>query len=345
MRRLSGKSSVAARAALMSGLACAFVWWPLAPSRAQTNVRPTATEASASILLTAVDKGQKFVTTLAPEDLRVKEDGEARALTGLRRQSDLPLFLAVLVDTSVSQERVLEGAKLAADEFVKRIMRPGADKAAVVSFSKETTLEQEMTGDAALVRKGIAHVKLNVPPGYVPGGVVVAGSTRLPVNVGGWTALWDAVWVVSDEVLGRSLGTGRRALVVITDGEDTGSRVKLDEAVRNALQSETVVYAVGIGDNKYNGVNKGALRKIAERTGGRAFFPKQIGDLPYIFEQIQGELLSQYVLTFSTPNARPDGSHHELKVELVNPSLLKQGVQIAYPHGYFAGSTSNSIKN
>jgi VWFA-related protein len=343
--RLSQVRSVLTKAGLPVGLAFVLAAVSLAPSRAQTNVQPSSAEASVNILLTAVDKEQKSVTTLKPEDLSLKEDGAERALTGLRRQSDVPLFLAVAVDTSVSQERVLEGAKLAADLFVKGIMRPGVDKAAVVSFSKETTLEQAMTGDAVSVRKGIAHIKLNLPPGYAGGGVVVTGSTRLPVNTGGWTALWDAVWVVSDEVMSRSLGTGRRALVVITDGEDTGSRVKLEEAVRVALQSEVVVYAVGIGDKRYNGVNKGALRKLAERTGGRAFFPKQVGDLPDIFSQLQEELLSQYVLTFSTPNARRDGAHHKIEIELVNPAHKKQGVQIAYPHGYFAGNASNSVKN
>jgi VWFA-related protein len=193
------------------------------------------------------------------------------------------------------------------------------------------------------VRAGIARIKLTVPAGYIGGGVIVSGRGR-PLNVAGSTALWDAVWVVSNEVMSRSLGTGRRALVVITDGEDTGSRVKLEEAVRSALQSEVVVYAVGIGDREYNGVNKGSLRKLAERTGGRAFFPKQIGDLTDIFAQIQEELLSQYVLTFSTPNARRDGAHHKIEVELVSPALKKQGVQIAYPHGYFAGNASNSVK-
>jgi Ca-activated chloride channel homolog len=332
-------------ACLLLGLALAFFAAPQAPSRAQADVQPPARETPVSILLTAVDKGQKFVTTLNPEDLRLKEDGAERALTGLRRQSDLPLFLTVAVDTSVSQERVLEGAKFAADVFVRGIMRPGVDMAAVVSFSQETTLEQAMTGDAVRVRKGIANIKLTAPPGYVAGGVVVAGPRRLPVNTAGWTALWDAVWVVSDEVMSRALGTGRRALVVITDGEDTGSRWKLEEAVRVALQSEVAVYAVGVGDKRYNGVNKGALRKLAVRTGGRAFFPKKVGDLPHIFSRIQEELLSQYVLTFSTPNARRDGSHHKIEVELVNPALRKQGVEISYPHGYFAGNVSNSIKN
>jgi VWFA-related protein len=344
MMRLSQKRSAAAKAGLLLGLAFAFVAGPLAPSGARTVAPQSAQAASVSILLTAVDKEQKFFETLGPGDLRVEEDGAERELTGLRRQSDLPLLLAVAVDTSVSQERVLEGAKLAADVFVKRIMRPGVDKAAVVSFSGDTTLEQALTGETASVRAGIARIKLTLPAGYIGGGVIVSSRGR-PLNVAGSTALWDAVWFISGDVLGRSLGTGRRALVVITDGEDTGSRAKVDEAVRGALQSEVVVYAVGIGDKNYNGVNKGALRKLAERTGGRAFFPKQVGDLPDIFEQIQEELHTQYVLTFSTPNARRDGARHKIEVELVNPALRKQGVQIAYPHGYFAGNASDSIRN
>lgn len=341
--RLSQKLSAAKWAGLASGLAFVFAVASPAPSRAQTGARANPTEASVNILLTAVDKEQKFVTTLKQEDLRIKEDGAGRALTGLKRQSDLPLFLTVAVDTSVSQERVLEGSKLAADVFIKGMMRPGVDKAAVVSFSHDATLEQAMTGEVSSVRASITRIRVTVPVGYLGGGVVVSGS-NVPRNLPGSTALWDAVWVVSDEVMGRSLGTGRRALVVITDGEDTGSRLKMEEAVRGALQSEVVVYAIGIGDKDYNGVNKGSLRRLAEQTGGRAFFPKKIADLPGIFTQIQEELLSQYVLTFSTPNARRDGSHHKIEIELVNPALRKRGVQIAYPRGYFAGNASNSVR-
>lgn len=329
--------------ALFAFVAVAFVVvFSLTPGR--TSAAQADAGSPVSILFTAFDKEQNSVTTLRQEDVRVKEDGSARAVRGLKRQSDLPLLLTVALDTSMSQERVIGGAKLAADVFVKGIMLPGADKAAVVTFSNETTLEQAMTGDVEAARAAIARVKIEPPSGYIGGGVIVSGRD-IPRNLAGSTALWDAVWVISDDVMGRSYGPGRRTLVLLTDGQDTSSRAKLDDAVKGALQSEMVVYAIGIGDPDYSGVDKDALRKLTERTGGRAFFPKKVGELTGIFTRIRDELLSQYVVTFSTPNTRRDGSYHKLEIEITDPALRKQGVRVAYPHGYFAGNTFKSVKN
>jgi Ca-activated chloride channel family protein len=146
------------------------------------------------------------------------------------------------------------------------------------------------------------------------------------------------VWVVSEEILGREPREVRRSLLLISDGVDTSSRMKLAEAVRAALRAEVVVYAVGIGDDKnFDGVDRDDLRKLTEPTGGRAFFPKKADELPAIFTQIQNELLSPYVVTFAAPDARRDGSFRKLKIEVVNPELRRRGVKVSHPQGYVDG--------
>jgi VWFA-related protein len=296
-----------------------------------------------SVLFTAMGRDKKFVTTLKPEDVRLTVDGAPREILEMRRQTELPLFIAIVIDTSASQERVLPRTKLAADVFVRGMLAE-PDKAAVVTFSDETTLEQPMTGDVAKIREAIARIKYVPPPGYISG-IIVGGPTVGGSPRAGTTGIWDAVYLVSDEVLSRSLGTGRRALLLITDGVDTSSRLKMDDAVASALQSEAVIYVVGVGDDRnFDGVEKGPVRKLAERTGGRAFFPKRVDEITSIFTQISEELVSHYVLTFADPSRARDGSFHKVKLEVTNRELRAQGVELAYPQGFYAGNAPTAVK-
>jgi VWFA-related protein len=131
----------------------------------------------------------------------------------------------------------------------------------------------------------------------------------------------------------------RRAIVLLTDGEDTSSMLKLDDAVQEALKTDTLVFAIGIGDSfGYSGVDEGSLRKITERTGGRAYFPRSEEDLRVAFAQIQRELREQFLVAYSPTNKRRDGSYRKLQIEIVNPELRKQNVKLNYRQGYFAKS-------
>jgi Ca-activated chloride channel family protein len=326
--------------ALLAALGCVVVG-----ARAQTvgggnNARATAPRMS--VLFTAMGRDKKFVTTLKPEDVRLTVDGAPREILEMKRQAELPLFIAIVIDTSASQERVLPRTKLAADVFVRGMLAE-PDRAAVVTFSGETTLEQPMTGDVSKIREAIARLKFVPPPGYFSG-ILVGGSPGGAPRAG-TTGIWDAVYLVSDEVLSRSLGTGRRVMMLITDGVDTSSRLKIDDAVASALQSEAVVYVVGVGDDKnFDGVEKGPVRKLAERTGGRAFFPKKVDEITDIFTQISEELVSQYVLTFADPSRARDGSFHKVKLEVTNRELHGQGVELAYPQGFYAGNAPTTVK-
>jgi VWFA-related protein len=323
-----------------------------ASQEGMTKAQPVM-DSRVSVLFTAPGKDKKFVATLKAEDIRVTADGRPQQVIELKRQADAPLFLVVAIDTSASQEYILPNTKMLADLFVKGMLLPGTDKAAVVSFTGETVVEQEMTADVEKVRAAIARVKFLAPPGYNGGGslqtIIISPAGTPPRDPDAVravsTAMWDAVRYVSDEVMPRSPGVGRRAMLLITDGVDTSSRVKPDKAIDAALQSEVVVYSIGIGDeHSFDGVDKEPLNKIAERTGGRAFFPKTVDELNAVFKQIQEELFSQYVVTFAAPGVARDGSFHKIKIEITNPQLRGQKIELAVPRGYYVANKTTSGK-
>jgi hypothetical protein len=200
---------------------------------------------------------------------------------------------------------------------------------------------QGLTSDAAAVRRAVASVEFVPPPGYVSGGVIVGTPPNNPAMRAGSTAIWDALVGVCDEVFAGAK-SGRRAVILVTDGVDTSSRVKPDKAVERLLREGVVVYGVGIGDeHDFAGVDKGLVRKVSERTGGRALFPKEFGDVPAAFEQARRELLNSYVLTFAAPPMQPGAKPLKLRVELVNGELRKQGVQLAYPQSLSKGPAAS----
>ena len=293
-----------------------------------------------NILFTAVDKQKRFITSLKQEDIHVTEDGQPQEIFTFTRQTDLPLSIAILVDTSGSEERTLPIEKSAASSFVDAVLRPDKDEAAVVSFTGEATLELGLTGSASRVRRALDQVQFVPPSGYVGGGVVVGTPPISGTNQGiaGSTAIWDAIWVTSDEILAQTSDKTRRAIILLTDGQDTSSHKHMDDAIDRALKSDAVIYAIGIGDEYYDGVNKSALRKISERTGGRAFFPNNELDLRAAFEEIQLELRSQYLVAYSPTNKSKDGSFRHVQIEVVNPELRKQNLRLTYRQGYFAKS-------
>jgi VWFA-related protein len=128
----------------------------------------------------------------------------------------------------------------------------------------------------------------------------------------------------------------RRAIILLTDGQDTTSRLLRSEAINRALEAETVIYAIGIGDSKYEGINKGALNAVAFATGGRAFFPKREADLKYAFSEIEEELRSQYLIAYSSTNKRRDGTYRQMRIDITNLELQKEKLKLRYRPGYFA---------
>ncbi len=292
-----------------------------------------------NIFFTAADKNKRFISNLKATDIRVLEDGQQQDIFTFQSNIDLPLSIAILIDTSASEERTLPDEKEAARAFLEDVLRPSRDEAAVVSFTGETTLEQGFTGNVERLRRAIDRIEFVPPSGYIGGGVVVTGTPPISgTNQGlaGSTAIWDAVWATSEELIGESAEHTRRAIILLTDGDDTSSKMKMHEAVERAQKADALIYAIGIGDRYTFNVDEGALRKIAEQTGGRAYFPRNERDLRDSFVQIQRDLREQYLVAYSPSNKARDGSYRRIEIQITNPDLRQQNLKLNYRSGYFA---------
>lgn len=296
-----------------------------------------------NVLFTAQDRNRRLLTDLKQSDIKLIEDGQPQEITAFARQVDLPLSLAILIDTSASQERTLPEEKSAAKSFLQSVIRPTKDEVSIVSFTGEATLEQGMTNNLSRLNRAVDKVEFVPPSGYIGGGVIAGGTPPISGTnqmTQGSTAIWDAIWITSEEVLKPSPDKTRRAIILLTDGVNTSGNKKLDDAVKAALKSEAVIYAVGIGDNFYDGVDKGVLNKISERTGGRAFFPRDESELRKAFTQIQIEMRSQYLIAYEPTNQKRDGSYRKIEIQLVNSELAKQKATLTHRQGYFAKTES-----
>ena len=292
-----------------------------------------------NIFFTAADKNKRFISDLKAEDIRILEDGQPQSIFTFQQNIDLPLSIAILIDTSISEQYTLPEEKEAARAFLENVLRPQKDEAAVVSFTGETTLEQGFTGSIDRLRRAIDHVEFVPPSGYIGGGVIVNGTPPISgtnQSLAGSTAIWDAVWATSEELMVQSAEHSRRAIILLTDGDDTSSRMKMHDAIERAQKADALIYAIGIGDRYQFYVNEGDLRKIAERTGGRAYFPKHERDLRDAFTQIQRDLREQYLVAYSPTNKARDGSYRKIEIQVINPAMKQQDLKLNYRAGYFA---------
>src|SRR6266511_3872498 len=286
-------------------------------------------------LFTAVDKDRHFITTLRAEDVRIFENDVAQPVSLFERETDRPLSLAVLVDTSESQRGVLEDEKIAARTFIDSVLRPDKDRAAVVSFTGVPKVEQEPTNNLSRLHAGIERVKVELPPERLD-------SEGNPVtndeDPRGYTSIWDAMWMTLEDLLSKAPEGTRRAIVLLSDGDDTRSTIKKQDVIDFAVRSDVVIYSIGIRDASFSEgkLDSGALRKVSDRTGGRAFFPSQASELRSVFSQIDQELRSQYLIAYSPTNKNHDGSYRCIRLEVVNPDLQKNKPQLLYRQGYYA---------
>ncbi|HEX6183559.1 MAG TPA: VWA domain-containing protein [Pyrinomonadaceae bacterium] len=288
-----------------------------------------------SVLLSALDKKRRFVNTLRAEDVRVTEDGVEQRVSSFERETDAPLSLVLLVDTSASQEKVLKQEQEAASAFVRSVLRPARDTAAVLSFTGLTRLELLSTPDTALLLRAIDSLKVrftNDSPECKDDDAPAEVQLRCR------TGVWDAVVVSVREVLSKTSERTRRAVILLSDGDDTSSRVRLYQAAEYAVRHNTVVYSIGIRDDDFDfgEMRRDFLQSLSDQTGGRAFFPKKPADLAGVFAQIEQELRSQYLITYTPTNRARDGSFRKLHIEITDPQLRKQSLRLLYRQGYYA---------
>lgn len=323
-------------ALILAVLVCASV--PYSQTVDQDDVVRVETDVT-NLPFTAVDKERRFITTLRAEDVRVLEDGVPQQLFTFQRETDRPLALAFLIDISRSQEFTLPDQKAAARTFIESVFQSSRDLAAIVPFTGLAYLEQELTRDVVSIYKVLQRVEVAWPAYYGSGrpltGIPTGPGLKAP-PAEGTTAIWDAVALTSSNVLTKVPGQRRRAIILLTDGNDFDSRLTKVEAVNRTLGVEAVIYVIGIGDSKQRGVDKGELRELAQRTGGRAFFPDKKFNLTAAFAEIEKELRTQYLIAYSSTNKRRDGSYRKITIEITNPEIRKEKLELRHRPGYFA---------
>jgi len=292
-----------------------------------------------NLLFTATDKNNRYITTLQESDLRVLEDGIPQKVFTFQRETDRPLSIAFLIDVSVSEEKTLPDEKGAARAFIENVIQSSKDQAAIVPFEGYAHLEQPLTRDVLSIYRALERVEV-ASPSYMGSAPAITGISSGPGTIAppaeGSTAIWDAIAVTCRSVLAAAPGQRRRAIILLTDGYNSSSRLSRTEAINEAIATESVIFAIGIGDKKYGGVDKSVLRSVAELTGGQAFFPKKQDDLKAAFAEIEAELRSQYLVAYSSTNKARDGSFRNMKIEVTNAELTKQGLKLRYRPGYFA---------
>jgi VWFA-related protein len=276
------------------------------------------------MFLSVRDKRNAYVRDLVKDNFEIFEDGKKQEINYFAKESDLPLTIGLLIDVSKSQEALIEVERRAASAFFEKVLRK-KDMAFLISFGAEAELLQDYTNSPAMLRKGLEDLRLSVPVGGIHPGPVPTSKVR-------GTILYDAVFLAADDKLKREVG--RKVIVVITDGVDTGSRVSLKEAIASAHKSDAIVYSIYYADPRYGafyGASDSDLKKMAEETGGRVFHAGRRNDLDSIFAQIQEEMRSQFVLGYSPTNAEKDGTFRKIEVRTGNKDH-----KVLHRRGYYA---------
>ena len=261
-----------------------------------------------------VMEGTHYVTDLQEKDFNVFEDGMKQDITFFNK-TNLPIALALLLDTSASMDTKLPTAQEAAIGFAKRLR--AQDLAEVIDFDNRVTVLQQFTSSPQELETAIRRT-----------------------SAGGSTALYNAVYIALKDlkkiVAKNSDEIRRQAIILLSDGEDTSSLLPFEEVLDLAKRSETAIYTVGLRDNDAGGGSKTfkeaeyVLRQLAQQTGGRAFFPNQLADLNGIYGQISDELSSQYTVGYTSKNPKRDGAWRRVVVQVARP-----GVAARTKLGYF----------
>lgn len=258
-------------------------------------------------------KTDSFMTNLAREDFALYEDGQPQEIINFARETDLPLTLAMLVDTSESVTPKLKFIQDTATSFFQTVLRD-RDRAMLVEFDSSVTLLQDFTNDPNKMARQIRKLQ-----------------------AAGGTALYDAIAMTCDEKLIRE--TGRKAIIIVSDGEDFSSRTDMRHALEMALRAESTIFPISVSKGGFFGTGDDTeegdriLRQLAQETGGKVFFPVQVEELDDAFRQINQELRSQYNLGYISSNPRRDGSYRKIEIKVPEGNL-----KLNYRKGYYAPS-------
>jgi VWFA-related protein len=248
-----------------------------------------------NVVFTVTDKRGKFVKDLTKEDFAVLDDNKpAVAVRSFRSETNLPLRVGLLIDASNSIRDRFKFEQEAAIEFLNQIVRPKFDAAFVMGFDTTPEVTQNFTDNTEALSKGVRMLR-----------------------PGGGTAMYDAIYsACRDQIMAFDKGTTttRRAIILLSDGDDNQSRVSREEAVEMAQKAEVIIYTISTNTSGQKLKGDKVLEHFAEETGGRAFFPFKIQDVSDAFSQIQDELRSQYAISYKPADLQPNGKYHTIQI-------------------------------
>jgi VWFA-related protein len=277
-----------------------------------------------NLFVTVRDKSKHIVTDLKQEDFKAFEDGQPQQIAFFSKEVTLPITLALLLDTSGSEQFMLPSIQDAGARFLDRVLRKG-DEALVMSFDSDVDLLADFTEDRGQLDRGIRKARINVPSagsvGNNPGPI---GSRQIT-----GTALYDAVYLACNEKLNTE--AGRKAIVIVTDAQDEGSKVRIEQAIEAAQRTDSVIHILLVADPHFGGGNSGAAHKLTDETGGRTIVVNSEKHLAQAFDQISEELRMQYTLGYYPTNSARDGKFRKIKVEMTNHDL-----KVLARKGYYA---------
>jgi VWFA-related protein len=264
-----------------------------------------------NVLFIATDKHGKFVRDLNQNDFSILDDHKPpQAILNFRRETDLPLHMGLLVDVSGSVNGRFDFEQNAATSFLEHTLRARFDKALIVGFNNKSQVAQDFTDNVQLLSAGVHRLRN-----------------------GGGTALYDAVYRACKEkfLKDRPDRPVRKAIVIVSDGEDNQSEFSKAQAIEMAQRAEVIIYAISTDDSGLVMRGDKVLEQLAEATGGRAFFPFKMKDITHSFAAIEDELRSQYVVSYKPANFDADGRYRSIEI-----SSLKKDLQVRARKGYFA---------
>src|SRR5579862_1745526 len=331
-------------ALLFAGLATASAQQPAASpdNRPDQNRQDQDQDQSAATLKVNVnvvqlffnvkDKKGALIPSLTKNDFQILEDGKPQTVKYFAAESDLPLTLGILIDASGSQARVLDMEKQVGGEFLSQILRD-KDMAFVLSFDVNADLLQDFTSSVHLLKEALNQARINTGGGG-GGGIPGLGGGTVPTPGGPkGTVLYDAVYLAAHDELSQQVG--RKAMILLTDGEDQGSQYKIKDAIEAAQKADTIVYVLLCADRGFYGFGgysgDSAMKKLTSETGGRVI---EVGNKPEklkaAFDQISQELRSQYYIGYVPTNPVKDGGFRRVTIQ------SKDGYKVQARSGYYA---------
>ena len=284
------------------------------------------------------NKANGLVGNLEKKDFQIFEDGKEQEIKYFTRETDLPLTIGLLVDTSASQQRLLDIEKRAAYQFFSKVLRQ-KDLAFLMQFGAEAELLQDETNSPRLLQEGLNQLRLSVPVGGLHPGPVPTQQSQAG------TILFDAVYLAANEKLKGEVG--RKTMVLITDGVDTGSKISKEKAIEAAQKADSIIYSIDYEDpSAYGGgwgtirigggAGEGDLRRMSTETGGRVYKVDRKYSLDDIFRELQDEMRSQYSIGYSPTNPKKDGTFRKIDLRVNNKDYKVQARK-----GYYAMETGN----